>query len=481
MPNQNQTPLIDALKACTNHPHTPFYTPGHKRGAGISPILTDLLGKEVFRADLTELAELDNLFTPQSVILAAQELAAEAFGAEKTWFLVNGSTCGIEAAILATCRMGDKIILPRNVHSSVISGLILSGAIPIFIYPAYNSDLDIAHSITPESLKTALAKHPDAKAVLIVYPTYNGVCGDLQAIAHLTHQYNIPLIVDEAHGAHFHFHPDLPTSALTAGADLTVQSIHKTLGAMTQASMLHIQGNRIDIDRVNKALQLVQSTSPSFILLASLDAARQQMAIDGKKLLSRTLEIANKARNEINQIPGLSILQPADFLKLDQTRLTVNVSQLGITGFTAEDLINEMGVTPEFSSLQNLIFIITIGNTESDIQNLIQALFNLTQVKSLTSECQPCKNKNDDMVAHFMCISPREAFFANSETLPVEKTLERICAEIICPYPPGIPVLMPGELITKTALEYLQEIQKMGGFITGCADETLRTLKVVTV
>ncbi|MBS3028862.1 MAG: aminotransferase class I/II-fold pyridoxal phosphate-dependent enzyme [Dolichospermum sp. DET50] len=481
MPNQNQTPLIDALKACTTRPHSPFYTPGHKRGMGISPILTDLLGKEVFRADLTELAELDNLFTPQSVILAAQELAAEAFGAEKTWFLVNGSTCGIEAAILATCRTGDKIILPRNVHSSVISGLILSGAIPIFIYPAYNSDLDIAHSITPESLKTALAKHPDAKAVLIVYPTYNGVCGDLPAIAHLTHQYNIPLIVDEAHGAHFHFHPDLPTSALTAGADLTVQSIHKTLGAMTQASMLHIQGNRIDIDRVNKALQLVQSTSPSFILLASLDAARQQMAIDGKKLLSQTLELANKARNEINQIPGLSILQSSNFLKLDQTRLTVNVSQLGITGFTAEDLINEMGVTPEFSSLENLIFIISIGNTESDIQHLIQALFNLTQVKPLISECQPCKNRNNDMIAHFMCISPREAFFADSETLPIEKTPERICAEIICPYPPGIPVLMPGELITKTALEYLQEIQKIGGFITGCADETLQTIKVVKV
>ena len=317
--------------------------------------------------------------------------------------------------------------------------------------------------------------------MLIVYPTYNGVCGDLPAIAHLTHQYNIPLIVDEAHGAHFHFHPDLPTSALTAGADLTVQSIHKTLGAMTQASMLHIQGNRIDIDRVNKALQLVQSTSPSFILLASLDAARQQMAIDGKKLLSQTLELANKARNEINQIPGLSILQSSDFLKLDQTRLTVNVSQLGITGFTAEDLINEMGVTPEFSSLENLIFIITIGNTESDIQHLIQALFNLTQVKPLISECQPCKNRNDDMIAHFMCISPREAFFADSETLPIEKTPERICAEIICPYPPGIPVLMPGELITKTALEYLQEIQKIGGFITGCADETLQTIKVVKV
>lgn len=485
MLNQNQTPLIDALKACTTRSHAPFYTPGHKHGAGISPLLTDLIGKDVFRADLTELAELDNLFTPQSVILAAQELAAEAFGAEKTWFLVNGSTCGIEAAILATCRMGEKIILPRNVHSSVISGLILSGAIPIFINPVYNSDLDIAYSITPEALKAALVQHPDTKAVLIVYPTYNGICGNLPAFVHLTHQYNIPLIVDEAHGAHFHFHSQLPISALTAGADLTVQSIHKTLGAMTQASMLHFQGKRIDIDRVNKALQLVQSTSPSFILLASLDAARQQMAIHGEKLISQTLELAEEARIKINQIPGLSTplinsKKSPGFMDLDQTRLTVNVSKIKFTGFASEEILDKkFHVTPEFSSWQNLTFIISLGNTKTDIQKLIQGLNNLTHVIPLTSECQPCNNINDAMIASIMSISPREAFFANSEVIPIAETQERICAEIICPYPPGIPVLMPGEIITKSALEYLQEIQDMGGFISGCADETLQTVKVV--
>jgi arginine/lysine/ornithine decarboxylase len=485
MLNQNQTPLIDALKACTTRSHAPFYTPGHKHGAGISPLLTDLIGKDVFRADLTELAELDNLFTPQSVILAAQELAAEAFGAEKTWFLVNGSTCGIEAAILATCRMGEKIILPRNVHSSVISGLILSGAIPIFINPVYNSDLDIAYSITPEALKAALVQHPDTKAVLIVYPTYNGICGNLPAFVHLTHQYNIPLIVDEAHGAHFHFHSQLPISALTAGADLTVQSIHKTLGAMTQASMLHFQGKRIDIDRVNKALQLVQSTSPSFILLASLDAARQQMAIHGEKLISQTLELAEEARIKINQIPGLSTplinsKKSPGFMDLDQTRLTVNVSKIKFTGFASEEILDKkFHVTPEFSSWQNLTFIISLGNTKADIQKLIQGLNNLTHVIPLTSECQPCNNINDAVIASIMSISPREAFFANSEVIPIAETQERICAEIICPYPPGIPVLMPGEIITKSALEYLQEIQNMGGFISGCADETLQTVKVV--
>ncbi len=300
-----------------------------------------------------------------------------------------------------------------------------------------------------------------------------------------SNQYNIPLIVDEAHGAHFHFHPQLPTSALTAGADLTIQSIHKTLGAMTQASMLHIQGNRIDIDRINKALQLVQSTSPSFILLASLDAARHQMAIHGKKLMSQTWELAQEAIIKINQIPGLSTplinsRKSPGFIDLDQTRLTVNVSKIGFTGFAAEEILDKkFHVTPEFSSWQNLTFIISLGNTKADIQNLIQGLNNLTHVTPLTSECQPCKNRNDAIMAHDLSISPREAFFASSEVLPLEETQDRICAEIICPYPPGIPVLMPGEIITKSALEYLQEIQNMGGFISGCADETLQTLKVV--
>lgn len=485
MLNQNQTPLIDALKTSISRPHAPFYTPGHKRGAGISPILTDLIGKDVFRADLTELTELDNLFTPESAILAAQELAAEAFGAEKTWFLVNGSTCGIEAAIIATCGINDKIILPRNVHSSVISGLILSGAIPIFINPEYDEDLDISHSITPEDLIETLAKNPDAKAVLIVYPTYYGVCGDLKSIAQITHQYNIPLIVDEAHGAHFHFHSHLPTSALAAGADLTIQSIHKTLGAMTQSSMLHIQGNRINIDRLNKALQLVQSTSPSFILLASLDAARQQMAINGEKLMSQTLQLAETARNQISQIPSLSVLEihkinKYGFFDLDKTRLTVNVANLGLTGFAAEDMLNGMGVTPEFSSLQNLTFIISLGNNKSDIYELVQGFKTLTQIPQLTSQYKICKYKNYVMFDHILCISPREAFFADSETLPLERTLDRICAENICPYPPGIPVLMPGELITKPALEYLQKIQSLGGFISGCADSNLSSLKVIS-
>ncbi|WP_414542413.1 aminotransferase class I/II-fold pyridoxal phosphate-dependent enzyme [Nostoc sp. CCY0012] len=476
MLNQNQTPLLDALKACITNAHAPFYTPGHKRGKGIYQPLADLLGTQVFRADLTELVDLDNLFAPQGVIQKAQQLAAAAFGASQTWFLVNGSTCGIEAAILATCGTGDKIIMPRNVHSSAIAGLILSGAIPIFLNPEYDPVLDIAHSITPEAVEAALQQHPDTKAVLTVYPTYYGVCGDIQAIAHITHQYNIPLLVDEAHGAHFAFHPQLPTPALAAGADLTVQSIHKVLGAMTQASMLHVQGQRINIDRVSKALQLVQSTSPSYILLASLDAARQQMALQGNALMSRTLQLADTARTRISQIPGLSVLQMPN---LDRTRLTVTVSGLGFTGFDAEEILDEqLGVTAEFASWQNVTFIISLGNTPEDIEKLVQGF---TKLGSGSNTSSLSTRKQWIVWDDKLRLSPREAFFAVSETLPLEQTSDRICTEIVCPYPPGIPVLMPGELITPAALEYLQQIQAMGGFISGCADSSLKTLKVVKI
>jgi arginine decarboxylase len=492
MLNQNHTPLFDTLKTCSDRLHAPFYTPGHKRGVGISPPLAEYFGKAVFRADLPELTELDNLFTPNGVIQQAQQLAAEAFGASQTWFLVNGSTCGIAAAILATCGMDDKIILPRNVHSSAIAGLILSGAMPVFINPGYDPVLDIAHSITPSALEAALEQHPDAKAVMVVYPTYYGVCGDIKAIAQITHQYNIPLLVDEAHGAHFAFHPELPIPALAAGADLSVQSIHKTLGAMTQASMLHLKGDRINSDRISKALQLVQSTSPSYILLASLDAARQQMAVRGKELMSHTLQLANEARTRINQIPRLSLftfptsppLSRSSCVTLDKTRLTVTVSNLGITGFAAEEILDvEFGVTAEFASLQNLTFIISLGNTQEDIEQLVQAFTTLAKITPANKK-GGLKMPNllwDNFVnvGHVLPISPREAFFAPTETLPLEKTRDRISAEIVCPYPPGIPVLMPGEVITQAAVEYLRQIQVMGGFISGCADSSLNTIKVV--
>ena len=482
--SQAKTPLLDAIRHYVNYPHAAFYTPGHKGGRGISPALTELLGKAVFKADLTELSGLDTLFAPEDSILEAQELAAAAFGAEKTWFLVNGSSAGIMAAILATCGSGDKIIMPRNVHQSAIAGLILSGAIPIFVHPEYDANLDIAHSITAEGVASALAQHPDAKAVMMVYPTYYGVCGDVKAIADLVHQHDMPLLVDEAHGPHFHFHPELPPSALSCGADLTVQSTHKVLSALTQASMLHLQGNRIDRDRVSKALQLVQSTSPSYLLLASLDAARQQMALYGKELMSHTWQLAVDAKFRIAQIPGLKVLEfdpNPGFIALDPTRLTVTVSGLGLTGFAADEILAQSGVLAELSSMQHLTFIVTLGNKPADIDRLVK---NFTLLSNSTSIPDGTTLKYFNLISipddnEMPLISPREAFFSSKETLLFKQTTNQVSAELVCPYPPGIPVLMPGELITNSTLEYLLTIQASGGIISGCADTTLKTLKVV--
>ncbi|MBD2034423.1 aminotransferase class I/II-fold pyridoxal phosphate-dependent enzyme [Leptolyngbya sp. FACHB-321] len=490
---QTETPLLAALQSCVHKPHAPFYAPGHKHGRGSAKRLVELLGAQVFQADLPELPELDNLFAPQGVIQQAQALAAEAFGADRTWFLANGSTSGVIAAILATCNPGDKLILPRNIHQSALSGLILSGAVPIFVQPEYDPHLDLAHSLTPTAVATALAQHPDAKAVLMVYPTYYGVCGDVAAIAHLAHQHNIPLLVDEAHGAHFAFHPSLPIAALAAGADLAVQSTHKVLSAMTQAAMLHTRGDRVDGDRISKALQLVQSTSPSYLLLASLDAARYQMATQGKLLLEQTLQLADEARSHLNQIPGLSTLQPeqagsAGFMALDRTRLTVTVSDLGIDGFTADAILNEqLGVTAELPSLQHLTFMISLGNTKQDIEQLVQSFEALATMMYRDREVGEAGEVLQSTLfspSYLPCLppsplSPRAAFFAANETLPIAQTVNRISAELVCPYPPGIPVLMPGEVVTATAIAHLQAILALGGTMSGCADLTLKTLKVV--
>jgi arginine decarboxylase len=484
--SQEEMPLLQRLWRCSQAKQAPFYTPGHKQGRGISPALSDRFGSAVFRSDLPELPELDNLFAPQGVIKQAQERAAALFGAEQTWFLANGSTCGIVAAILATCATGEKIILPRNVHSSAISGLILSGALPVFVQPEYDPQLDIAHAITPQAVAAALAEHPDARAVMMVSPTYYGVCGDVAAIAQLCHQRNIPLLVDEAHGAHFAFHPDLPMPALTAGADLVVQSTHKTLSALTQAAMLHVQGDRLDRNRLSQSLALVQSTSPSYLLLASLDAARQQMATQGRELLEQTLNLADWMRLTLGQIPGLATLRSEQavspgFAALDRTRLTVTVAGLGIDGFTADEILRtEFGVIAELPSLRNLTFIVTAGNRREDGESLVEGFRGLVSRgvgewgSGGVGEVAPLVGG----VQRIFC-SPREAFFAKRETVHLENAIHRVSAELVCPYPPGIPVLMPGEEVSAEAIAYLQKIISLGGIITGCADTGLNTLQVM--
>ncbi|MEL7038158.1 MAG: aminotransferase class I/II-fold pyridoxal phosphate-dependent enzyme [Cyanobacteria bacterium J06592_8] len=480
--DQTKVPLLHQLKTLANQPHAAFYAPGHKQGKGINSCLQNLIGLQAFQADLPELPELDNLFAPEGVIAEAQRLAADAFGAEETRFLVNGSTGGILAAILAVCGTGDKIIVPRNVHQSIISGLVLSGAIPVFIQPEYNLYWDLAYSITPEAIETELQQDSKIKAVLVVYPTYQGICGNIEKIAAITHQYNLPLIVDEAHGPHFQFHPNLPITALSVGADLVVQSTHKVLGAMTQASMLHIQGDRIDINRLNQALQMIQSSSPSYLLLASLDAARHQMATQGKNLMNQTIDLAQKARILLEKIPRISILNspnpPFDaFTDLDQTRLSVNVSNLGITGYQADEILHQKyGVTAELPNLKHLTFIISLGNTAADIQELVQGFTQLAAQSN--SEAHSQEIPLPPLISSKMRLSPRQAYKAASEMQNISESVGCVSAEMICPYPPGIPILMPGEEITAEAIAYLQRVLAVGATLTGCSDPTLQTLKI---
>ncbi|MGB6015653.1 MAG: aminotransferase class I/II-fold pyridoxal phosphate-dependent enzyme [Nodosilinea sp.] len=489
--------MLSALQASGQRSHAPFYAPGHKRGQGASPRLKELLGESALSADLPELPELDNLFAPEGVILAAQELAAEAFGAEQTYFLANGSTCGIEAAILATVGPGEKIIVPRNAHRSVIAGLVLSGAMPIFVAPEYSANLGLVLGVKAETVAAALAHHPDTRAVLLVSPTYHGICSDVGAIASLAHHHHIPLLIDEAHGPHFAFHPNLPRPALGLGADLVVQSTHKVLGALSQAAMLHTQGNRINPSRLQSALQLTQSTSPNSLLLASLDAARHQIAIEGEALLSNTLDLAQQMRRELAAIPGLQVIdQPAvtifsSVADLDPTRLTVDVSGLGLTGLEADDILHaELGVTAELPELRHLTFIVSLGNTRADVQRCMAGFQSLEARASDRTSSPNSANSlpQPGLSAEYLSaeqwftlpvVSPREAFFAATETLPVQAAIGRLSAETISAYPPGVPAIVAGEVIAEEAIAHLTTVKNQGGYVTGGSTFGLEKFRVL--
>jgi arginine decarboxylase len=479
----SQTPIIDALQDWVATAHAPFYTPGHKRGLGMNPLLKTPWGDRVFGWDLPELPGLDNLHAPNGAIESAQLLAADAFGAQQTWFSVNGSTAGVIAAILATCGDGDKLILPRNIHSSAISGIIHAGAVPVFVNPSYDRDLDLFHSITPAAVKFALEQHPDAKAVMMVYPTYYGAGGDLGAIAAIVHSYDLPLLVDEAHGAHFGFHSDLPPSALSLGADLSVQSTHKLLGALTQSGMVHVNNSRIDRDRLSRCLRSIQTTSPSYLLLASLDAARQQMALQGKELMSQTIELANIARAQIAQIEGLSVveLDPATpgCKYFDPTRLTVTVTGLKLTGFAADEILTDLGVVAELPSLRHLTFIISLGNTLADIDRLVAAFTELSTNyrQDLAIELPSIEPPSEILTTTAM--TPRQADRSSHLRVSIAAAIGKISAESICPYPPGIPIVMPGEIVTAEALDYLRRVLDLGGELAGCSDLDLTTIAIV--
>lgn len=497
-----EAPLLSSLSAEVDRVNANFFCPGHKQGTTLYPALRQLVGTNVFNADLPELPALDNLFAPEGVIEEAQRLASDAFtsqgsGVWKTHFLVNGTTCGIEAAILSTVRPDGYIILPRNAHQSAVHALVLSGATPVWVDPVYDTKHDLLHGVTVHAVKEALARAPGrVDAVLVVSPTYHGVLSDVQGIANVAHHYGAKLIVDEAHGAHLSFHNDLPESATECNADIVVQSTHKTLTAFTQAAMLHIRRAAVDEPRVSAALQLVQSTSPSYLLLASLDATRALMQSRGHELMGNTIMIARRCAQRIAALDGFSVLglesgseskhmnltsmsQLFDSIHaLDPTRITV-LLPAHMTGYDIDThLIDRFGVYSELPSFRHITFVVTPGSTEKDVDVLVTSLAVYTATskeKSPFSDGFKCGNVG----TQDMSMTPRQAFFAPSTEVEISEAVGRVCAETLCPYPPGIPVLLPGEVITQGSINNLRAVLEAGGSVSGARDDTLSTIRVI--
>ena len=480
--NQAAMPLFEAMKRYSKDGALAFHTPGHKQGKGAAPALRSLLTDEGLRMEVSLMAELDDLHEPAACIKEAQALAAELYGADDSYFVINGTTGAIQAMIMAAVKPGEKIIVPRNAHRSIIGGIMLSGAVPVFLQPQVDEDLGIAMGIAAESVRGAIAAHKEAKAVLVINPTYYGVASDLASIAAIVHSNDMLLLVDEAHGPHLAFSSKLPLSALAAGADIVAQSTHKILGSLTQTSMLHVQGRRADRGRLRAMVSLLQSTSPNYLLLASLDAARWQMAQEGEALIGRAVELADALREKINEIDGLfcfgreRMVGDACFA-LDVTKLTVNVHGLGLSGPQAEKFLRyECKIQCELSDLCNVLFIISFADGPEEAERLLLAL------RRLAAEKRREKSKLAPVpLAPLpqLRLTPRDALYADCETIDFSVSAGRASAEVLTFYPPGIPVLCPGEIITREIIEYTQRCQCTGLKVVGPDDASLRTIKVV--
>lgn len=481
--SQHETPLFDGLLRHAERNPVQFHIPGHKKGSGMDPVFKEFIGENALSIDLINIAPLDDLHQPHGIIKEAQQLAAKAFGADHTFFSVQGTSGAIMTMIMAVCGPGEKIIVPRNVHKSIMTAIVFSGAVPIFIHPEIDKDLGISHGITTESVTRALTEHPDAKGLLVINPTYFGIAGDLKQIVDIAHSFNVPVLVDEAHGVHIHFHEDLPISAMQAGADMAATSVHKLGGSMTQSSILNVREGLVSVNRVQTILSMLTTTSTSYILLASLDTARRHLAINGHQIIEQTLKHAQETRKKINEIDhlycvGEEILGSKATYDYDPTKLIVSVKNLGISGHDAEKWLRDRyNIEVELSDLYNILCIITPGDTKEDCELL---------VKALTEMAASFKGTVQSRYAHVMlpdipllALSPREAFYAETETVPLDESAGRIMAEFMMVYPPGIPIFIPGEIITEENLRYVKENVAAGLPVQGPEDEELKTLRVI--
>lgn len=494
--DQRRMPLLEALSRYIGYDPAYFRIPGHRGAGGVNAAFRELAGDAVFALDRTETPLLDDLHAPREAIKEAQELAASLFGADRTWFSVNGTSAANQAMMIACASPGEKIILARNAHRSCLSGLILGDIRPVYVKPRFLDSWGFPGGLHPDDVKAALADHPDAKAVLMVSPTYHGLASDIATIADVCHRAGVPLLVDEAHGAHFYFSGELPAGALASGADACAQSTHKVLGALTQASMIHTRGIRVDADRLSAAMKLLQSTSPSYLLLASLDSARQEMAMRGRAWTDKSLNLAAVLCGGAEKIAGLrclgreviggrhrsslNALPPSTngIADLDSTRVTVDVSGLGLTGFEAKRvLFAEFAVDLELADLRNVTGIITAGNTIWDIEKYLGGLRELGAKAGVCIRPED-RNIGEPPVAP-VSLSPRQAFFAAHNRFSWEDAKGRVSAETIALYPPGIPIVYPGEVITPDVWEYIDTNHHRGCGIQGPSDSSFATVLCV--
>ncbi len=479
MTDQTRAPIYEALDKLRRQRVVPFDVPGHKRGRG-NPELVELLGEKCVGIDVNSMKPLDNLCHPVSVIRDAEELTAEAFHADNAFLMVGGTTSAVQAMILSACKRGDKIILPRNVHKSAINALVLCGAVPVYVNPEINSELGISLGMELDRVREVIESNPDAKAVFVNNPTYYGICSDIRSIVEIAHSHGMMVLADEAHGTHLYFQPDLPVSAMEAGADMAAISMHKSGGSLTQSSIL-LTNKGVNSDYVRQIINLTQTTSGSYLLLSSLDISRRNLALRGEESFKKVMEMAEYARKEINEIGGYyaygkELINGTSVFDYDVTKLSVHTLGIGLAGIEVYDLLrDEYDIQIEFGDVSNILAYISIGDRLQDIERLVGALADIARIYK--------KDKTGMLSGEFVnplvVKSPQEAFYARKVSVPLEQTEGCICGEFVMCYPPGIPILAPGEMITKEIIEYIVYVKEKGCSMQGTEDPLVNNLMVL--
>lgn len=477
--NQNKAPIYEALQKFRQMRVVPFDVPGHKRGRG-NPELTEFLGERCISIDVNSMKPLDNLCHPISVIREAEELAAEAFGANHAFLMVGGTTSAVQSMVLTVCKRGDKIILPRNVHKSVINALVLCGAIPVYVNPEVDARLGISLGMQRQQVARAIAEHPDAVAVLVNNPTYYGICSDLRAIVRMAHDAGMRCLADEAHGTHFYFGNGLPVSAMAAGADMAAVSMHKSGGSLTQSSFL-LTGPGVHAGYVRQIINLTQTTSGSYLLMSSLDISRRHLALHGQEIFHKVVDMADYARQEINAVGGYyafgrELMNGDSVFDFDSTKLSVHTRDIGLAGIEVYDILrDEYDIQIEFGDIGNILAYLSMGDRLQELERLVSALSEIRR----HYQKDPAGMLTQEYVEPEVVMSPQDAFYADKVSLPLGQSEGRVCSEFVMCYPPGIPILAPGERIIAEILEHICYAKEKGCSMTGSEDPELQYINVL--